>query len=110
MAIDILRDNAIKAMPENVAHARGSRLNTKGQNTVNEAPAKTVYSPDDVVFTEKAKSLSKAADIARNADGIDYDKVAALKKQYEEGTLEFDYERIAAKMMASEQAINDIFS
>lgn len=108
MAIDIFHDNAIKAMPENVAQAR--RATTQQAKSVEKSAAfSSAPSIDDVVFTEKAKTLSKAANIAKNSDGIDYDKVAALKQQYENGTLEFNYERIADKLMASEQALNSIF-
>lgn len=108
MAIDILRDHAIKAMPENVAQARRATTQ-QAKAAVKPVSVPSAPSIDDVVFTEKAKTLSKAANIAKNSDGIDYDKVAALKQQYENGTLEFNYERIADKLMASEQALNSIF-
>ena len=108
MAIDILRDHAIKAMPENVAQARRA---TTQQAKAEVRPVSVPSAPsiDDVVFTEKAKTLSKAADIAKRSDGIDYDKVAALKQQFENGTLEFDFERVAEKMIASENSLASIF-
>lgn len=106
MAIDILFDNAIKAMPENVARARrATTQDAKAEGKV----SSTAPGTDDVVFTEKAKTLSKAADIARSSDGIDYDKVAALKQQYENGTLEFDFNRVADKLIASERSLNQLF-
>lgn len=104
MAIDILRDNAIKAMPENVAQARRlTTQNAKAQAVA--SPATPAASKDDVVFTEKAKTLSKAAEVARKSDGIDYEKVADLKQQYENGTLKFDYEVVAEKLIESERAL-----
>lgn len=108
MAIDIFHDNAIKAMPENVAQARRA---TTQQAKSEEKNLSFISAPsiDDVVFTEKAKTLSKAANIAKSSDGIDYDKVAALKQQYENGTLEFNFERVADKLIASEKALNSIF-
>lgn len=107
MAIDMLRDNAIKAMPENVAQAR--RATTQQAKAEAKQSVASAPSIDDVVFTEKAKTLSKAAEIAKKSDGIDYDKVAAFKQQYEDGTLEFNFDRVAEKMIASESSLAGIF-
>ena len=112
MAIDILRDHTIKAMPKNVALARSSRVTTTDAQAATTTATPQNYKPstDDVVLTEKAKNLAKAAELAKDADGIDYAKVAELKQQYEKGELDFDYERIAAKMLASDSDISSFLS
>lgn len=100
MAIDILFDNAIKAMPESI---RSSRFNAKDTKTseVSETKGQTL-SKDDVVLTENAKNLAKATEIAMQDEGIDYEKVATIKQQLADGTYEFNYDRIAEKMIARE--------
>lgn len=106
MAIDFLSSTAIKAMPENVANTRSVKRGADYSQTA--AKSENVarkYSSDEVALTNEAKSLSEATAQAKANDGVDYEKVAALQKQIEEGTFQIDYMSTARKFLAFESAM-----
>lgn len=110
MAIDVLHSSTIKAMPENVASTRNvkrSASNTQAAAASTSASSTTArkYSADEVAFTDRAKLFSEAKGLADASDGIDYEKVAALKAQIESDTYEINYSRTAEKMIAFESAL-----
>ena len=106
MAIDFVRERAITAMPESVAQTRSA---TKAQSKVaaySAGSADKTQEPDDVRFTEGAKTVARATDLALQSDGIDYAKVAAIRHQLATGTFEFNDQRTAAKMLAASQDLS----
>ncbi|SPT69482.1 flagellar biosynthesis anti-sigma factor FlgM [Anaerobiospirillum thomasii] len=106
MAIDILRSNIAKAMPETVAGKAASRTNT---GAVAKTKDNAATENDAIVLTSDAKVFSSAVAKAKEAEGIDYNKVAALKKEIENGTYKIDYERLASRIVDSEDELNSIF-
>ncbi len=106
MAIDILHSYASQAMPESMARARSSKLTAPSAASANTSASAVRASNDDVVITETANTISQAVKAASEYDGIDYDKVNAIKKQLEDGTFEFNFERVAQKMIDHETALS----
>ena len=100
MAIDLLRDRTITAMPESVAPTR-TQASTKTKAVAANLGASKTQEPDDVQFTQEAKNVARATEIALQSDGIDYEKVAAIKHQLATGTFEIDDARTAAMMLAA---------
>lgn len=103
MAIDFLHSTAIQAMPETVANRNLKRTAENSQAITTTTTPK--FSADEVALTDTAKLYASAKAQADASDGIDYEKVAALSKQIEEGTYEINPERIADKMLAFESAL-----
>ena len=102
MAIDILTNNALKATPE--ALTRGARkVSASGQEALN------VASDDSVMLTNSAKTLARATDIARAADGVDQSKVASIKQALKDGTYTINYESVANRIIDSEKDLASIF-
>ncbi len=64
---------------------------------------------DAVVLTDSAKSLTRAAEKARNSDGVDQSKVEKLKAAIKDGTYKINYESVASRMIDSEDELNSIF-
>lgn len=108
MAIDILSNHTIKAMPESVA-TRSSKMTASAKES-DRSSILSSPSPDDVVFTAAARTLSQATDIARESDGVDYDKVAYFKQQLEQGTYEIDAEATAEKIIAEHKDLGFILN
>lgn len=108
MAIDVLNSSTIKAMSENVASSRNVKRGTVVASGT-EANNVRKYSADEVAFTDRAKFFAEAKSLADASDGIDYDKVAAIKAQIENGTYEVNCTRVAEKMVAFERDIYSIF-
>lgn len=102
MAIDSLRNQAISAMPESVA-TRSSKLTSKSES--NHSTTLRSTSPDDVIFTAAAKTLAQATEIARESDGVDYEKVEYFKQQLDQGTYEVDAKETAARMIAEHKSL-----
>lgn len=96
MAIDFLRDRAVKAMPENLAYAQkikaAKAASESAAVTKTEAPK---VADTDVSLTPEAKLYAKATEVAMSSSGVDAEKVALLRQQFLDGTLEFDYDRMA---------------
>lgn len=110
MAIDLLNDYAVKSRAESVSNLRNKTVSKESSsNSSATSSANSALGTDDVVFTDSAKTLTQATNIARESDGIDYEKVARIKQQLKDGTFEFNYDRIADKLLASEEAIASIF-
>ncbi len=104
MAIDILRDNMIKAMPESITKKVASGIKAK------DASSSVVSSKEDSVsITDSAKTLARATEKAKNSDGIDHDKVEALKQSIADGSYKVDYQNLANKILDVEDEINSIF-
>ena len=101
MAIDILRNHAIQAMPESVA-SRSTKVAPKAPESLR-GDSLSTPSPDDVILTAAAQTFSQATNIARESDGVDYDKVAYFKQQL---TYHVDATRTAAKMLAENDALS----
>ncbi len=102
MAIDILTNNALKATQETLT--RGTRkVTTAGQEAV------SVASDDSVMLTNSAKTLARATDIARAADGVDQSKVASIKQALKDGTYTINYESVANRIIDSEKDLASIF-
>lgn len=103
MAIDFFSSTAIKAMPDTVA-SHSVKL-TQSQVSV---PASTNaphgITTDEVALTDMARLFAYAKAEADASDGVDYEKVAALKKQFDEGTFKIDPERIADKIISIESS------
>ena len=104
MAIDILRNHAIQAMPESVA-SRSTKVAPKAPESLR-GDSLSTPSPDDVILTAAAQTFSQATNIARESDGVDYDKVAYFKQQLEQGTYHVDATHTAAKMLAESDALS----
>ncbi|HIV54866.1 MAG TPA: flagellar biosynthesis anti-sigma factor FlgM [Candidatus Anaerobiospirillum stercoravium] len=111
MAIDLLRDRTIMAMPESVAPTYTPYAAKSKAVAAYSAPSTVkTQEPDEVSFTEGAKSVARATDLAMKADGIDYEKVAAIKHQLETGTFEFNDERTALKMLGADSELDFLLS
>ena len=106
MAIDFVRERAITAMPESVAQTRSATTAQSKVAAYSAGSAAKTQEPDDVRFTEGAKTVARATDLALQSDGIDYAKVAAIRHQLATGTFEFNDQRTAAKMLAASQDLS----
>jgi negative regulator of flagellin synthesis FlgM len=122
MAIDALNSRASStiaqartenAQANNQATSKVAADNTRAAayaKSVGAAPAPEASSrADAVVLTDSAKSLSRAAEKAKNSDGVDQSKVEELKAAIKDGTYKIDYESVASKMIDSEDELNSIF-
>lgn len=103
MAIDILRNHAIQAMPEYVANR--TKLTAKSPESVKVDTLKTP-SEDDVVLTAAAQTFSQALSVAQESDGVDHDKVAYFKQQVANGSYKADAERTASKMLEESESLS----
>lgn len=96
MAIDFLRDRAVKAMPENLAYAQKIKAAKAASESAAVTKAEAPKVADtDVSLTPEAKLYAKATEVAMSSSGVDAEKVALLRQQFLDGTLEFDYDRMA---------------
>lgn len=103
MAIDILRNHAIQAMPEYVANR--TKLTAKNLESVKVNTLKTPKE-DDVILTAAAQTFSQALNVAQESDGIDHDKVAYFKKQVESGLYKANAEKTASKILEESESLN----
>lgn len=104
MAIDMITSNAAKSMPETIASK------TAGKKTINTASTtKAPDSNDAIALSADAKVFSSAVATAKASDGIDHQKVEALRKQIQEGTYQIDYQKLANNMVESDKQIRSIF-
>lgn len=109
MAIEFLRNNAIKAMSDGTASLRktgtGHADKAAAQYGANNA---SVIAADEVAITDSAMLLSQAAKILESHDGVDYDKVSEIKRQLENGSYKLDNEYTAERMIEFESAISSL--
>lgn len=107
MAIDFLSSTTMKAMPEVASTRNVKRSADYAQSTIGSSEsAARKYSADEVAITNEGKLLADATEQAKLCDGIDYEKVAALQKQIEDGTFEIDYMKTAKNFLAFETGIS----
>ncbi len=108
MAIDMLSDRAMKTMPETT----GGILSPKGdvKAAASSSAASQTARADAVEFTAEAKTLSRATQKARAADGMDHEKIDALRQALADGSYSVNYQSVANKLVDTEDAISSIFA
>ncbi|WP_028116666.1 flagellar biosynthesis anti-sigma factor FlgM [Ferrimonas senticii] len=85
-----------------------SQLASAGNNQTAQAAGAeaTVAKQDAVSLTPQAQQLQRAEAALDSADGIDMDKVAAVRAAIVEGRYQIDAERLADNLMRFEQELN----
>ncbi len=108
MAIDVLSDRQLNGLKENKINT--SKAIAQHNSSVNSNKTAEVSSKTDaVVLTSQSKNLNKALKVAKEADGIDMQKVEKYKKAINEGSFKVNYDSIASRMIDCEAEINSIF-
>lgn len=106
MAIDGLKENLIKTLPGAI---KNNSFDNKVSSKQTTSTSATSSNNDQVQITDNAKVLAQATDVAKNASGIDSNKVKELKQAIENGTYKVNYDSVASKIIDSEDEINLIF-
>jgi negative regulator of flagellin synthesis FlgM len=75
------------------------------RSTAAKAAAPSVMSDDRVELTDTATRLSALADDVRAADGIDLEKVEAIRQRIADGDYEIDAGQIADALIRQEQEL-----
>ncbi|WP_435213445.1 flagellar biosynthesis anti-sigma factor FlgM [Luminiphilus sp. nBUS_16] len=89
---------------DNDRRAAGTR-NEETRGTASEAPAAAVMGDDRVELTDTATRLNALADDVRAANGVDLEKVEAIRQRIADGDYEIDAGQIADALIRQEQEL-----
>ena len=107
MAIDMLSSRISGMQQEGVGKTAGKgSVPAKGSNV---SAAALRAGADAVLLTDSGQTLSRATAKAKAAEGVDYNRIEKLKQSIKDGSYQIDYEKVASKLIDSEDEISSIF-
>ncbi len=107
MAIDILSDRALQTMPEKTV---GRVSHKQGQLAATASGEVSSSRTDAVELTAQAQTLARATAKAQADDGMDLDKINALRQALADGSYTINYDSVANHIIDAEDELSSIFA